>query len=120
MIAAASAFTMTLIAVSLLLNLYRLWAGPDVTDRILALDTMAVNAIGLIVLAGILFGSTIYFEAALLFAMVGFISTVPSEGGHKFTAFDTSRPGNSNGGHLYGTTLSDAEKSALVEYLKVF
>ena len=29
-------------------------------------------------------------------------------------------PGNSNGGHLYGTTLSDAEKSALVEYLKVF
>ena len=51
---------------------------------------------------------------------VGFISTVPSEGGHQFTAFDTSRPGNSNGGHLYGTTLSDAEKSALVEYLKVF
>jgi hypothetical protein len=51
---------------------------------------------------------------------VGFISTVPAEGGHQFTAFDTSRPGNSNGGHLYGTTLSDAEKSALVEYLKVF
>ena len=51
---------------------------------------------------------------------VGFISTVPSEGEHRFTAFDTSRPGNSNGGHLYGTTLSDAEKSALVEYLKVF
>ena len=43
-----------------------------------------------------------------------------AEGGHQFTAFDTSRPGNSNGGHLYGTTLSDAEKSALVEYLKVF
>jgi multicomponent K+:H+ antiporter subunit F len=76
MIATASAFAMIAIAVSVMLNLYRLWAGPDVTDRILALDTMVINAIGLIVLAGILFGTTIYFEAALLFAMVGFISTV--------------------------------------------
>jgi hypothetical protein len=51
---------------------------------------------------------------------LGFISDVPAEGGHQFTPFDTTRPGNSNSGHLYGTTLSDAEKSALVEYLKVF
>ncbi len=51
---------------------------------------------------------------------VGFISTVPGEGGHQFAKFDTTMPGNGNGGHLYGTTLSDAEKSALVEYLKVF
>jgi multicomponent K+:H+ antiporter subunit F len=76
MIAIASTFAMIAIAVSVLLNLYRLWVGPDATDRILALDTMVINAIGLIVLAGILFGTTIYFEAALLFAMVGFISTV--------------------------------------------
>jgi multicomponent K+:H+ antiporter subunit F len=76
MIAIASTIAMVAIAVSIILNLYRLWAGPDATDRILALDTMVINAIGLIVLAGILFGTTIYFEAALLFAMVGFISTV--------------------------------------------
>jgi multicomponent K+:H+ antiporter subunit F len=76
MIAIASTIAMVAIAVSVMLNLYRLWAGPDATDRILALDTMVINAIGLIVLAGILFGTTIYFEAALLFAMVGFISTV--------------------------------------------
>jgi multicomponent K+:H+ antiporter subunit F len=37
---------------------------------------MVINAIGIIVLAGIRFGSAIYFEAALLFAMVGFVSTV--------------------------------------------
>jgi multicomponent K+:H+ antiporter subunit F len=72
----ASIVALIAIAVSVMLNLYRLWAGPDATDRILALDTMVINAIGLIVLAGILFGTTIYFEAALLFAMVGFISTV--------------------------------------------
>jgi len=76
MIAAASAFAMTAIAVSIMLNLYRLIAGPDVTDRILALDTMVINAIGLIVLAGILFGTTMYFEASLLFAILGFVSTV--------------------------------------------
>jgi multicomponent K+:H+ antiporter subunit F len=76
MISAACSFAIVAISVSILLNVYRLVAGPDVTDRILALDTMVVNAIGLIVVAGIMFGTAIYFEAALLFAMVGFVATV--------------------------------------------
>ncbi len=76
MIAAACAFAMVAISLSVLLNVYRVIVGPDVTDRILALDTMVINAIGLIVLAGILFATSMYFEAALLFAMVGFVSTV--------------------------------------------
>jgi len=75
-IQAASAFAMVVVSVSVLLNMYRLIVGPDVTDRILALDTLVINAIGLIVLVGIHFGTAIYFEAALLFAMVGFVSTV--------------------------------------------
>ena len=37
-----------------------------------------------------------------------------------FTRYDTSVPGNGNGGHLYGTTLPDADKQAIVEYLKTF
>ena len=45
-------------------------------DRALALDTLVINAIGLVVVIGIWFGTTMYFEAALLFAMVGFLSTV--------------------------------------------
>lgn len=76
MIAASCAFAIIAIAASILLNVYRLIVGPDVTDRILALDTMVMNAIGLIVVAGIVFGTAMYFEAALLFAMVGFVSTV--------------------------------------------
>jgi len=76
MIAAACTFAIIAISVSVLLNAYRLIVGPDVTDRILALDTMVINAIGLIVLTGIIFETTMYFEAALLFAMVGFVSTV--------------------------------------------
>lgn len=76
MMVAASIFAMVAICVAMLLNVYRLIVGPDVTDRILALDTLVINSIGLIVLIGILFGTTMYFEAALLFAMVGFLTTV--------------------------------------------
>jgi multicomponent K+:H+ antiporter subunit F len=72
----ASAIALGSIIISILLNLYRLLIGPDATDRALALDTMVINAIGLIVLMGILFATTMYFEAALLFAMVGFLTTV--------------------------------------------
>jgi multicomponent K+:H+ antiporter subunit F len=76
MIVAASAITLVAIAVAMLLNLYRLFRGPDMVDRVLALDTLVINLIGLIVLAGILYGTMMYFEAALLFAMVGFLTTV--------------------------------------------
>jgi multicomponent K+:H+ antiporter subunit F len=76
MIEAASLFAMIAISIAILMNLFRLIAGPAVTDRILALDTLMINAIALIVLAGIAFGTAMYFEAALLFAMVGFVSTV--------------------------------------------
>jgi multicomponent K+:H+ antiporter subunit F len=64
------------IGVALLLNLYRLLRGPDAPDRILALDTAYVNSIALLVLFGIQQGSMLYFEIALLIAMVGFVGTV--------------------------------------------
>ena len=65
-----------MISVALLLNLYRLLVGPSLPDRILALDTMYINSIALIILYGLLMGSPLYFEAALLIAMLGFVSTV--------------------------------------------
>ncbi|MEX2631502.1 MAG: K+/H+ antiporter subunit F [Tistlia sp.] len=58
------------------LNLWRLAKGPTIADRVLALDTMVINGIAILMLFGIQFGTTVYFEASLLFAMVGFISTV--------------------------------------------
>lgn len=66
----------SLIGVALLLNLWRLLMGPSVPDRILALDTMFINTIALIILYGMDFGTDLYFEAALLIAMLGFVSTV--------------------------------------------
>ncbi|GAA6173000.1 K+/H+ antiporter subunit F [Colwellia sp. KU-HH00111] len=65
-----------MIGISLLLNLWRLLVGPSTPDRILALDTMYINTIALIILYGMSFGTELYFEAALLIAMLGFVSTV--------------------------------------------
>ncbi|HCH69383.1 MAG TPA: K+/H+ antiporter subunit F [Colwellia sp.] len=65
-----------MIGLSLLLNVWRLLIGPSVPDRILALDTMYINSIALIILYGISMGTALYFEAALLIAMLGFVSTV--------------------------------------------
>ncbi|WP_028303587.1 K+/H+ antiporter subunit F [Oceanospirillum maris] len=64
-----------LICVALFMNLWRLIQGPSIQDRILALDTMYINSIALIILYGINVGTGLYFEAALLIAMLGFVST---------------------------------------------
>ncbi len=55
---------------------FRLLRGPDLPDRILALDTLYINALALVVLMGIQFRSTAFFEAALLIALLGFVGTV--------------------------------------------
>ena len=64
------------IGISLVLNLWRLFIGPDVADRIIALDTMYINSIALILIYGMYSKTPLYFEAALLIAMLGFASSV--------------------------------------------
>ncbi|MDT0583741.1 MULTISPECIES: K+/H+ antiporter subunit F [Alteromonadaceae] len=65
-----------MLCIALVLNLWRLVIGPHVIDRILALDTMYINSIALILLYGIFNETPLYFEAALLIAMLGFVSSV--------------------------------------------
>ncbi|PKM31792.1 MAG: K+/H+ antiporter subunit F [Gammaproteobacteria bacterium HGW-Gammaproteobacteria-11] len=65
-----------IMSVAMLLNLLRLLKGPDLPDRILALDTLYINAIALIILLGLYLGSDLFFEAALLIAVMGFVGTV--------------------------------------------
>jgi multicomponent K+:H+ antiporter subunit F len=69
-------FAFVCFGLGLVMNLWLLLSGPDVVDRILALDTMVINAVALIVLWGITTDSPLYFEAAMLFTMTGFIGTV--------------------------------------------
>ena len=72
----AVALALTLTGMALLLTGGRLLYGPTLPDRIMALDTLYLNAVALLVLLGIRFDSALYFEAALFIALLGFISTV--------------------------------------------
>ena len=65
-------------AVSLAMALcaWRLMRGPHITDRVLAIDTLYINAVALVVLLGIRLQTPLLFEAALIMAMLGFVSTV--------------------------------------------
>jgi|TARA_B100000700_G_scaffold190815_1_gene210229 multicomponent K+:H+ antiporter subunit F len=58
------------------MNFWRLAKGPHLPDRILALDTVYINSLALLLLLGIYQNTQTYFEAALLIAMFGFVSTI--------------------------------------------
>lgn len=55
---------------------YRMLTGPRAQDRVLALDTLFVNAMLLLLTFGIQTGRTLYFESALVISLLGFVSTV--------------------------------------------
>jgi multicomponent K+:H+ antiporter subunit F len=76
MLSLTIAVAFALVAGAVGLSFWRLLRGPSAPDRILALDTLYVNTIALLVLLGIHLGSALYFEAALLIALMGFVGTV--------------------------------------------
>ena len=76
MIGIALSIALVCFGLALLMNLVLLWRGPDLPDRVLAVDTMVINIIALIVLYGIRSGNGLNFEVAMLLAMTGFVSTV--------------------------------------------
>jgi multicomponent K+:H+ antiporter subunit F len=76
MTAAVLPFVALAFVAGLAFSAYRLLRGPTVPDRILALDTLYVNAVALLMLLGIVLDTKFYFEAALVIVMLGFIGTV--------------------------------------------
>ncbi|VXA92968.1 putative K(+)/H(+) antiporter subunit F [Luteimonas sp. 9C] len=67
---------MHVVGIAMLLSLWRLLRGPTAPDRILALDTLYITAIAQLIMFGMLLDTEIYFEAALIIAMLGFVGTV--------------------------------------------
>lgn len=65
-----------MLGLALALNAWRMMRGPSLMDRVLALDTMYINTIAVLMLMNIHISDDIYFEAALLIALIGFVSTV--------------------------------------------
>lgn len=76
MLAAALSFALGASGVATLLAFWRLLRGPDEPDRILALETLYGNLVALVLLLGIHQDTRLYFEAALLIAMFGFLGAV--------------------------------------------
>jgi multicomponent K+:H+ antiporter subunit F len=76
MLTTSVTIALVLVGIATVLTLLRLAFGPSLPDRILALDTLAIDVIALVVLMGLLANSALSFEAALLIAMTGFVGTV--------------------------------------------
>lgn len=68
------AFVCVLVAMGLCA--LRLLIGPSAHDRVLALDTLWMCGMLLALVLGVRFGTQVYFELAILVALVGFVSTV--------------------------------------------
>lgn len=75
MLNAAILASLAMLFLAMVLALVRLLRGPSVPDRVLALDTVFVNTVGLVLVLGIWLETNIYFEAVLIIAMMGFIGT---------------------------------------------
>lgn len=69
-------FAFAAVAVAMALCGWRLLRGPSACDRLLALDTLYINTVALVILLGLRWRSALLFEAALIVAMLGFVSTV--------------------------------------------
>lgn len=72
---AALATAQALLAMAMICATFRLLRGPRAQDRVLALDTLYVDAMLLVLTFGMREASTVYFEAALVIGMLGFVST---------------------------------------------
>ena len=57
-------------------SVFRILWGPRAQDRVVGFDSLYVNAMLLLLTFGIRTGSTLYFEAALIIALLGFVGTV--------------------------------------------
>ncbi|HEY0213300.1 MAG TPA: K+/H+ antiporter subunit F [Paenirhodobacter sp.] len=72
----ALAYAQTAIAIAVCLCCWRLIRGPRAQDRVLALDTLYASTMLLLIVSGIRMGTSFFFEAAVIMAVLGFVSSV--------------------------------------------
>ena len=64
------------LSLGMLLCVWRMMRGPHLADRVLAGDTLAFHVVGLVIVLGMWLRTTVFFDAALVVAIIGFASTV--------------------------------------------
>ena len=67
---------LVLLALSMVCGTFRILRGPRAQDRVVGFDSLYASAMLLLLVLGIRSGRTLYFEAALMIALLGFVSTV--------------------------------------------
>jgi multicomponent K+:H+ antiporter subunit F len=72
----AIAYAQAALGVALCFATWRALAGPRAQDRVLGLDTLYINAMLLLLVSGMRFGTVFFFEAALVIGVLGFVATV--------------------------------------------
>jgi multicomponent K+:H+ antiporter subunit F len=68
-------FALCCYVIGMALTLVRLFRGPSAQDRVLALDYLYINGMLVVLVVGLRYSSNMYFEAALLIALLGFVSS---------------------------------------------
>ena len=76
MLDAISEITLVMLGLALLVAFIRLVKGPTLPDRIVAMDLFGVLVVGLIVVLAGWSGVRATLDAALVIALVGFLSTI--------------------------------------------
>jgi len=72
----AADIALAMLALAMLLCLFRLLRGPSMADRILALDTLYINSLAGLMVAGVRLEDPTFFDAAIVIGMLGFVGTV--------------------------------------------
>lgn len=76
MVQTAADLALAMLALAMLLCLFRLLRGPSMADRILALDTLYINSLAGLMVAGVRLDDPTFFDAAIVIGMLGFVGTV--------------------------------------------
>lgn len=72
----AADIALAMLALAMLLCLFRLLRGHSMADRILALDTLYINSLAGLMVAGVRLDDPTFFDAAIVIGMLGFVGTV--------------------------------------------
>ncbi|TVQ97860.1 MAG: hypothetical protein EA398_13955 [Deltaproteobacteria bacterium] len=65
-----------LVSLAILTALYRVFKGPTLGDRVVAVDLLGVLAVGFMALYSLVTGESVYLDAAIALALIAFLGTV--------------------------------------------
>lgn len=91
MIELVTSFCFIILALSALMAIWRLLAGPSILDRVISFDMVAICIVGMIILISVRAGHPLFIEIMLIFSLLGFVGTIA------FVSFLHTNPGRFQG-----------------------